>query len=434
MHILSKVKINLFKEKRQIDFLSFSLLSFFFLLFFQISSYFISLRGLQFIMLITFFLGILIGLKNPFESGFFKAIKWIVLTLLMLFLYLVFDYGDSASTVQLILSYLLPLSVCSIAYFAGLNNRFLFVKKLFLYLLVIIAVFLLPFLISGFSIGNINKEYANELYSNDSSLVVFWPFLFILSTFIVSLTYFSQNRRNKKIILLYTIIVFSIALSAFTAAFMLMLLTFFVYYLIIASHKKRLKMFFTFTVSFFILYFILSVVGSGYFGELGGSAGKIKALLGLSQLSNTDSSVDLLNKATSGRWNTFEISIKSYLSSPIFGLGYSWESFKFNPISSQHSSIFDNFAYFGLFSVLILMIYYSFLVKSYRLIKLSSTKDEFHMHALVFSLLISYVAINFFNPYFRYQLTNHIVFFIGGWVAGYLRYKERVLLINYSRV
>ena len=395
--------------------------------FMMIAAIFYDLKGVKISVVIPFLFGVYFFISKPNTRLLIKSSKWILLSIAMLTVYYLLGYGDNQKTLQLLLAFILPLGVFIIAFYTGLNNR-QELMRVFLKFLFVAAIFsLIPFVGRGLMGGEISKKLAHEVYSTDTSLIIFWPFLFLTMTFAFSFINFNDGRSKKFFLILFVILILSIFVSAFTAALVLMVLTFIGYYYIIASRKNFFKMAISGFVALTTILIGFNLIGKGYFGDLGGSAGKINAFLMFFQTTNTFSQQDLLKTATSGRSEIYEISIRSFLNSPVFGLGFSWEII--NPISSQHSSILDNFAYFGVFSITILMIYLKFIFNSFKLCKLSKQKVELQKNGVIFGLLLAFLILNFFNPYFNYQMINSIIFFIGGWVSGNLEYKEKGIFI-----
>jgi hypothetical protein len=193
------------------------------------------------------------------------------------------------------------------------------------------------------------------------------------------------------------------------------------------SRKSFIKAIVTFVFfsGFVILFLIL--ISKGTFGELGGTSYKIKSFVNVFDASS--SQVDnLMMQTTSGRWDAFGLSLRSFFLTPIFGKGFIWIT-KLNRLStievaSQHSSILDGLAYFGVFSLVILMVYISFIKKSYSLLKLVSSQNDKKKIAILFSVLVAHFTINFMNPYF-FTLIDNFIFFIGGFIAGYLSWIDK---------
>jgi len=195
------------------------------------------------------------------------------------------------------------------------------------------------------------------------------------------------------------------------------------YFYLVSSKTNFFKRLFIIFISLFFLLLLLFLISSGYFGELGGSSRKINSFLSVFTVQDSFDRYHLLNIATSGRWGVFEISIKSFQKSPIYGMGYSWNIV--NPVSSLHSSILDNLAYFGLLSGIIFMIYFRFLMNSYHLAKSTSKMGEIRKNSVFFGILLGFLLINLINPYFYFNMLNEIIFLIGGWVSGSLLYNRK---------
>jgi len=393
------------------------------LLFIRIGATFFDLRGVTlFIILPTFFSFYLILTKKKVNL-LIKHSKWILLTIAMLTVYYLASYGDSQLTLKLILNYLFSLSIFIVAFYAGLENRHADLTIILKWLILLIVLLLIPLFIDFYHKSEISKQFAKEVYSTDYSLIIVWPTICLLASFSLPFIMFEKAKYNRAYLILYIVILLSLIISSYTAVILLILFSIMGYFYLVSSKTNFFKRLFIIFISLFFLLLLLFLISSGYFGELGGSSRKINSFLSVFTVQDSFDRYHLLNIATSGRWGVFEISIKSFQKSPIYGMGYSWNIV--NPVSSLHSSILDNLAYFGLLSGIIFMIYFRFLMNSYHLAKSTSKMGEIRKNSVFFGILLGFLLINLINPYFYFNMLNEIIFLIGGWVSGSLLYNRK---------
>lgn len=396
-----------------------------YLLFARQASLHFSWKGLQLAVLMVFLIGISLLFKIGVNSRFVFRSRWILLSLATLAGFYLVGYGNKAETLKLAINFLMWYGVFIISYFTGLYNRKGQIGDVLSFIFVFTALFLIPFALRGISVGSVTKEFSRDFFGQQDPLIVFWPMIFVLETIGFAFAFYRTRKLKYRYlyVFLFVVVLIAVLLSGFTAVLFMVMIGYLGYLFLLSSRKGFLKRLLLVSTLVGIGVFGLNYIASGKLGPLGGTTDKVAAFMSLSGAYGSHSQQStLLDKATSGRWSELSLSIESFLSKPIFGYGYDWN--EFTPVSSMHSSILDNLAYFGVFSFFIFMIYFDFTIKAYRLAMVTVDSREKQQTALFFGVMLSYLLINLINPYFYYPIINEVIFLLGGWVYGQMDYKR----------
>ena len=362
-------------------------------------------------------------------KSFFKEAKNHIFVLLLLLVYLMSGYGEADLLVQQTFLYVTALAFFNIGLIFGTLNKFNLVKKTFTLLYIVSVLNVFPYVMYCISRGSIDKHSAAEFYGGEIyGYITFWPFFLILTMAGFSFTY--KNIFGKKtgfikkifFAFLFIVLIASIIFSSFTAVLMMMLIIFLVFITGILSKDKIYKVILLFP-------FLLILISLGIF-YLSQSVGVVSEdtrlkLVALVELSNSDDNTmtdENLDEATGFRWQRIEYAIDSFIKEPFVGMGY--YKYKGNmKITSNHSSVFDGFAQFGLLYLFFVVLYISNIYKSMVLFFKTKLIEKKVFNGVILGALLSFFAISFFNPYLEFS-NIHIIFFLSGWVRGQLLFYK----------
>jgi hypothetical protein len=394
----------------------------------------IPIVGQRLYMFLIFLISLYVLFTKNLNTIFFKKGTFILFCNLYLFFILLMEYGDPDDLAALFTSYIVATSFFIIGLYWGFYNKTELLKKFFKILFILTFLNLVPFVVSSITTGVINK-YALALFYGlgNNTMIMFWPLIFIIG-FVGY--FFNKERFNKKwekyfYFSLFIVFVLTMIVSAFTAVVLMLAISIAILSFLIFKDKISFTRFFGFGLTILLAYILLSFIADGKFGELGGTATKIKAIFGVFE-SNSDADFDeQLDTASASRYSLLEISYENINKSPYIGNGYYFASIGKDinkQVSSGHSSFFDFLAYFGLFAIPFFLIFIRFMIVTYRLGNNSSGEIR-QMGYTIFAVLISYSFISFSNPYLQYS-TFDLLFLLGGWATSQFEILKKQKRVN----
>lgn len=382
-------------------------------------------KGLTIFTIILSVLGLFSVFRFIKGKAYFNEIKKHIYVLLLLIVYLVLDYGESTLLREQILLYVVALAFLNIGLIFGILNKFTLLKKIFTGIYIISIINIFPYVMYCIARGRIDKYSVNEFYGGDIyGYITFWPLFLILAMVGFSFTYTEIFGKKAKFLrkvffaFLFIVLIASIIFSSFTAVLMMMLVIFLVFITGILSKDKIYKVILLFPFLLILIYF-----GLFYLSQSEGIVSedtrlKLTALLELSNSDESTISDEDLDQATGFRWQRIEYAIDSFTKEPLVGMGY--YKYKGNmKITSNHSSVFDGFAQFGLLYLFFVVLYISNIYKSMVLFFKTKVKRKKVFIGIILGASLSFFAISFFNPYLEFS-TIYIIFLLSGWVRGQL--------------
>lgn len=382
-------------------------------------------KGLTALTVLLTGLGLFFVFRFINVKSYFKEAQNHIYVLLLMLIYLIVGYGEADLLTEQILLYVTALAFFNIGLIFGALNKFTLIKKAFTILYIISVLNIFPYVIYCISRGSIDKHSAAEFFGGEIyAYITFWPFFLILTMAGFSFTYKNIFANKAGIIkkvfysFLFIVLIASIVFSSFTAVLMMMLIIFLVFITGILSRDKIYKV-----ILLFPFLLILISFGIFYLSQSEGIVSedtryKLVALVELSNSEDSSMTDENLDEATGFRWQRIEYAIDSFKSEPFVGMGY--YKYKGNTkITSNHSSVFDGFAKFGLFYLFFVLLYVSNIYKSVVLFFKTKLKEKKVFNGVILGALLSFFAISFFNPYLEFS-NIHIIFFLSGWVRGQL--------------
>ena len=302
-----------------------NLLAIFIILYFVLRTYgivqiFPSLWLFPLIVIASFSAVLVIKNKNYFNF-FFKESKWIIISIFVLFSYLIVQYGNFKLEVTFV--YLLTsLPFYIVGFYSGIDTKNKLVFWVSSGYFIFLSFYLLPksfFVLSQNSFDSqlfINLFVDNE---DDNDIIFFLPFLAFIT--IYSGYILSKSKKIKIRYLSYICIAINILalfLSAKAGAFALILFTIiFYYYLGKTSFFLKLR---NTVISISVIILFLFGVNNGIFGDLGTLKSKSEGVVMLIE-SGILINDDILNIITSDRWTAGIHSINQFINKPFFGNG-----------------------------------------------------------------------------------------------------------------
>ncbi len=387
------------------------------------------IRGQRLLMGITSLIAIYY-LTNPrILNIFLKEGKWIIFSIFYLVAILFLKHGSTSDITRLLFTYLISTSFFVIGMQWGLYNKVKLFNT-FLFLLFVISILnLLPFIFSTLITQNIDKRALSIFYNLEAnSLIMFWPYIFIIGFVGFFNSYYSYENKLKKrfLVALFLCFIALTVMSAYAAIVMMLTMSILLYYYFNAIDLKSQKNIIYLFLTPVILMLSLNLIASGLFGDLGGTSEKINAFIGIFKAESLSERESLLNTASATRYQRFATSFEGFFESPLVGVGYVFESSKFGvtEVASGHSSIFDFLSYFGLFSIVFYAIFINFIRKTRRLSKNYQDKLMKKKNNAILSLIVTYFAISSFNPYLQFS-TIDLIFLLSGWSIGQLFFYSK---------
>lgn len=386
-------------------------------------------KGLSYVTIVLIVLGFYFAVKFVGIKIFFKESRNHLISILLLFVYLILDYGDFSKLIEQVGIYIGALAFFGIGLGFGYWNKFALIKKVFIASYIISIIYIIPYVFYSLSSGRIDKYAVLDVYGGEIyAYIMFWPFFLILLMGGFAFTYTNIFSKQvgflKKIffIFLFLMFVFSIVLSSFTAVLMMMLVIFMVFLLSLLAKDKAYKAVLLVPFMFVLLYYGVFFLSQSNGVISDDSRMKLTAIL---ELGNTDTAQytdEDLDEATGFRWQRIEFALDAFAASPYVGAGF-YKNKGNTRITSNHSSVFDGFAKFGLFFLIFINLYISNIRKSVLLFYRTTIKEKKVFVAVILGSAISYFALSFFNPYLEFS-TISILFLLFGWVRGQLNTIE----------
>ena len=120
---------------------------------------------------------------------------------------------------------------------------------------------------------------------------------------------------------------------------------------------------------------------------------------------------EYLNLVTNGRMYLASMSIKAFLSSPMFGIGAFYHS-----LAGGHSFIFDTLAYYGVVGAApIFLMFIRWMIIGIYNIKIMPFNWS---NLAATALIISVFLFSFFNPYIFHSRIDYLIYFAAGTLCG----------------
>lgn len=385
------------------------------------------IKGLSYVTLLIVFLSVEAVIRHLGTKIFFKEAKNHIQVLLLLSLYFMFDYGERVDLLNQAGIYLVALSFFSIGLLFGVRDKFELMRKIFSYGYIISLIGILPYVVYCARTGKIDKYAVLDVYGGDIyAYILFWPFFLIFMAGGFAFTYkhiFGSGQSIYKrgfYTSLLLILVLSIVFSSFTAVLIMLLIIFFAFAISVLSNGKIYKLVLLVPVAFAVLLYGINYLSTS---EAVSEDTRIKfsAMVALNNSNQNTIDDETLDAASGFRWNRMQYALDAFVEYPIIGAGY----YKYKDdirISSNHSSILDGFAKFGLLYFFFLKLYLSNIHKSFMLFKQTQLVDKKVFASVILGASVGYFALSFVNPYLEFATIN-VIFFMSGWVRGQLQIK-----------
>ena len=378
--------------------------------------------------------------QNPNVVFFLvKESRWILLSLVILSIYIGFDYGNFKLTTTFI--YLLvSLPFYILGFLNGVKSNESFIRKISIFYFMFLGIYLLPKTFLVLSLRNFNPELFISLFIEggvESSFIFFLPFTGFVSIFGYALMSESKSVIIRLIALMTLIaIIIALFIASKAGPIAMLILTFIIYNYYKKGKKTKLSKFFILIiVSVFAFIFVFSLA-KGVFGNLGSLQGKSTALIDV-----IDSGI-LINDAvldgiSSNRWSAIVYSFRQFLAKPLFGHGAYLEEIEgmlgnvdlYTTAAGGHSFFFDTIAYYGIFGFSIILILFKFCKDGFKYYKIIPKDTLESKKALFYSSLISSVfIINILNTGFLFSSFDNYLFLISGFYLG-KTYSKKIKLI-----
>lgn len=378
------------------------------------------IRGQKLLMVLIFFISMKILFTKNISSVFFKNAKWIILVNIYLILIFLFGFGDANDLLQLLLTYLTATSFFIVGLYWGKNDKTHVLKIFFGILFVLTFVNLIPFVFNAILTGGINKYALSKFYGlEESPMIMFWPYIFIIGFvgYFMGKSYVAKKWQKYMYNFLFIIFVLTMIVSAFTAV--VLMLTAALGILLFFKFKDRINLvqIIKFGIFFGGVFFILQYIADGKFGDLGGTAPKVKAVFELLSFNDAVNFEEQLDAASATRYSLMDISYDYINKSPFFGNGYYFASAGDDPslrVASNHSSGVDFWAYFGMFAIPFYLVFINFIIKSYKFANLSVYENK-QIGYTICAAIATFFLISFANPYLQFSSID-LIFLLGGYI------------------
>lgn len=358
---------------------------------------------------------ILTILKGINIKSFVRDSKWIILSLVILVIYFLVSYGNTNGLLSRILVLYCTIPAFILGYYLGFSKR-----RNILYFIISIAYWVV-FSITIFTFTRSGSFVYDDIYSSGdltkNYFILYWPFVFIIAN-VGFFTMVDNFRKNRKLSILlfgsYILMLISIFLTTFTAPIMLTFI-FFIFYFYFREKLKAKTIIMT-SSAIVTIFLLMTYISKS---ELPAIASISKELAGFTSFIR-DGKYSGLEIVSNGRMALLPISINSFIESPFIGKGAYWATNRQAMVASQHSSIFDMLAFYGMLGLPILMIYLNF-IKHYLKRNKSNNIINFKDQMIVSFLCVfsSILIISFFNPYlFSFIPSDAIYMLMGGYILG----------------
>lgn len=357
----------------------------------------------------------------------FKESKWIVLSFVVLLISIIFNHGNFKlyNTFTYLLSSV-PFYILGYSY--GIKGNITFVRKITIYYLVFLFLYILPKIYVVLSARSFDSALFNSLFvmdEKDKGYILFLPFLAFITLYGFQFLY---KSKSKKLRLIGLLILFSNSIGLFIAskagAISLILFSIIIYYL--NSTKKILKKIVSSAFVGTILFLLVFIISSGLFGELGSLKAKSSAFVSILD-GGFVLNDQVLDRLTSHRWTADIYSFQQFLKKPIFGNGAYLESIEgmlgdvgsYTTASGGHSFLFDTLAYYGIFGLPIILILYKFAKDGFRYYRLVEKVENESKNVLLYaSLMSSLFIMNVLNTGFLFSPFDNFLFLLAGYYLG----------------
>lgn len=341
--------------------------------------------------------------------------------MVVMYFYVLIGFGDLNIPTSFDYALLFAFVVNGISYIEYPNSKFnKRVMWFSLILLVITSITTITVLLVDENASRILTSSSSEdglklLYKKLN--VGSFRFVYGLVIIIPIIVYYLRSKRNlleRVILLLITaLFVYVVLLSNFTTALILLFLDFGIILITCLNLKSKTSFF---TVSFivivfvpffltFFLDFMIGMTDSLY------SQGK---LTGIMDVIHGEGSYD----DTTTRGRLFITSLKSFLESPLWGVG-AWYSQAYYRIVGQHAQFVDDLARYGLIGFVPLMSFFVFGVKKVYY----AFNEKFFFNRKVLGPIVVYVALGFLDPIYNEGMLASM--FIVVPVINYLIYEKK---------
>jgi hypothetical protein len=363
-------------------------------------------------------------LSNPMvKSLIVSQAKNFIFINIYLFVILLLGFGNTSDILTLQFTYLLGTAFFVIGFYWGLFNKGILLKELFLLLFIATFLNIIPFVFFTIKTGTIAKLALAQYYGfgAESYFIMFWPQIFSIGFvgFFINQTRIEKNWHKIALYLLFAVYAITMVISAYTAVILMLVLSIIVMFLIKLKDKLNFARIVVFTMAFLIIMFMLTKISDGSFGDLGGSADKVKAFLMIFESSDKANFEEQLEVASATRYSRLDVTFASITKSPIIGNGYYFESVgddESKAVASAHSSVLDFLAYFGLFAIPFYLIFINFIRVSFKL-SLTVIDYEKQLWQALCASFVTYFLISFSNPYLQHSSID-LIFLLGGFTLG----------------
>jgi hypothetical protein len=341
---------------------------------------------------------ILSGLSQMSPISRKKCLLFMIPYMLLMYFYVFIGYGNLNIPTSFDYALLLGFIVNCIYYIERPDIRF--DKRVLIIALLLITITALTtlsvLLVDGNASRTLTSSSSNPTLINRYKQlnVGSYDFIYGLVVIIPMLAFYSLSQKKIKFSLLIwslvALFIVVVVMSNFTTAQMLL----FVDFVFVILARKRFKTNSGFVVSFivltvlasFMLPFLLNymiIISDSIYAQ-----SKLEGILGV--LSGTESYDE-----TTSRSELLKMSLKSFLDSPIWGIGAWYGSG--SPHVGQHAQFVDDIARYGLLGFIPLMV---FVYYSMKKIYLAFKEKHFYNRRVLVSILI-FVALGFMNPIYN---------------------------------
>jgi len=371
-------------------------------------------------------------IRNFISQG--KYLFFINIYLLMI---LLIGFGDTGDILTLQYTYLLGTAFFIVGLYLGLHNKVNLLKDLFLALFVLTFLNIIPFIFSSIRNGVITKLALTQFYGlgEENYMIMFWPQIFSIGFvgFFINQTRIKNKWKWIALNSLFVVYAITMVISAYTAVILMLVLSILVMRMLKLKDNLNIGRATGFIFSFLVIVILLTQIANGSFGDLGGSADKVKAFLAIFESSDKANFEEQLEVASATRYSRLDVTFASISKSPIIGNGYFFESVgedETKAVASAHSSVIDFLAYFGVFAIPFYLIFFKFISVSFKLGRLVQDPNKQVWYALCASF-VTYFLISFSNPYLQHSSID-LIFLLGGWTLGQANFIKNTARNNLS--
>jgi hypothetical protein len=342
---------------------------------------------------------IVTGLLNMTKSSEIKCLSRMIPFMVVMYLYVFIGFGNLNIPTSFDYVLLFAFLVNGVYYIECPDSRFN--KRIMWFALILLVITSITTI--AVLLVDENASRALTSSSSEDGLKLFYKklnvgsfrFVYGLVIIIPMIIYYLRAKSNlfeKVILLLITaLFVYVVLLSNFTTALILLFLDFCIILITCLNLKSKVSFFYlTFIVILFIPFFLsffldfmIGMTDSIY------SQGK---LTGIMDVIHGEGSYD----DTTSRGQLFITSLKSFLGSPIWGVGALYSQADYQ-IVGQHAQFVDDLARYGLIGFIPLMSFVLFGLKKIYF----AFNERFFFNRKVLGPILIYVALGFLDPIYN---------------------------------